>query len=58
MRDPQHQVEIYHILNVLMEEQEEEVFKQEMEAFINVWESKEPQFILYFKKYYAQRCGE
>ena len=34
MRDPQHQLEIYHNLNVLMEDQDEDSFKQEVDIFI------------------------
>ena len=58
VKNPQHQLEIYHSLYVLMEEQSEDKFKQEMAAFISLWEVKEPKFIQYFTKTYALRAGK
>ena len=58
VKTPQHQVEIYHTLNVLMEEQDEDKFKQEMAAFITLWGVTEPKFIQYFTKTYASRAGK
>ena len=55
---PQHQLEIYHSLNVLMEEQDEDKFKQEMANFITLWEVTEPKFTQYFTKTYASRAGK
>jgi len=40
-----------------MEKQDEEMFKQEMAAFIKLWET-EPKFIQYFTKTYASRAGK
>ena len=58
VKNPQHQVEIYHSLNVLMEEQDEDKFKQEMAAFISLWECTEPKFTQYFSKTYALRAAK
>jgi len=34
------------------------VFQNNLEAFQTFWEKKEPEFISYFKDYYANRVGE
>ena len=50
-----HQIELYHTLNVLMKEQSEERFRSEMGAFIKLWLPHQPEFIKYFN---ASRPGE
>lgn len=58
VKNPQHQLEIYHSLNVLMEEQDEDKFRQEMAAFVTLWGAIEPKFTQYFTKTYASRAGK
>lgn len=57
VRDPQHQLEIYQMLNLLLQQQNIEVFTEELEAFITLWSKKEPKFMEYFKLNYANRVG-
>ena len=48
MKDVKHQVEPYHTLNVLLEEPDKDTFMNQMDAFITLWKSTEPDFIKYF----------
>ena len=51
VKDAQHQVELYHTLNVLLEEPDKDTFTYQIEAFVKLWETTEPDFIKYFKTY-------
>ena len=57
MSDAQCQVEIYYSLCTLLEENDEDTFREEMEAFIKLWKSNESKFITYFQNTYASRTG-
>ena len=57
VKDSNHQVELYHTLNILLEEPDKDTFTNQMEAFIRLWETTESDFIKYFKTYYASRAG-
>ena len=57
IKDSSHQVELYHTLNVLLEEPDTDTFKNQMGAFIKLWETTVPDFIKYFNTYYASRAG-
>ena len=52
-----HKAEIYKYLWMLMTEGEADVFTKNLHAFLQFWETKEPQFISYFKQNYACRAG-
>lgn len=58
VKKAEHQLEIYHTLNVLMEELDEGKFKEQLDAFIALWETSEPKFIAYFRATYASRAGK
>ena len=58
VRDDGHKAEIYKYLWMLMTEGDPTVFQNNLEAFRTFWEKKEPEFISYFKDYYANRVGE
>ena len=58
VRDDGHKAEIYKYLWMLMTEGDPTVFQNNLEAFQTFWEKKEPEFISYFKDYYANRVGE
>ena len=60
VRNESHKAEIYKYLWMLMTEGDPTVFqnKKNLEAFHIFWERKEPEFISYFKDYYANRVGE
>ena len=57
VRDPEHQLEIYQMLNLLLQQQNVEVFTEELEAFTTLWAKKEPKFMDYFKLNYANHVG-
>ena len=58
VHDNSHKAEIYKYLWMLMTEADVGVFQRSLEAFQAFWERKEPEFISYFKNYYANRVGE
>ena len=58
VKTAEHQLEIYHTLNVLMEELDEKDFQKQLDAFIALWEKTEPKFIAYFQATYAHRIGK
>ena len=49
--------EIYHSLCTLLEGNDEDTFKEEMEAFIKLWKINESKLIAYFQNTYASRTG-
>ena len=57
VKSTEHQMELYRMLNVLLEEPSQEEFKQQMEGFMKLWEPREPDFIKYFRGTYASRAG-
>ena len=58
VKEAEHQLELYHTLNVLMEELDESDFVEQLEAFIALWEKTEPKFISYFQATYVSRTGK
>lgn len=58
VRNDSHKAEMYKYLWMLMTEGDPTVFQKNLEAFQTFWERKEPEFISYFKDYYANRVGE
>jgi hypothetical protein len=56
VKDSNHQVELYHTLNILLEEPDKDTFKNQIRAFMKLWETTEPDFIKYFNTYYASRA--
>ena len=57
MSDDQCQVEIYHSLGTLFKKNDEDTFKEEMEAFIKLWKSNESKFITNFQNTHASRTS-
>ena len=53
VHDSIHKAEIYKYLWILITEPDQAVFSDKMNAFIQFWKTKEPQFISYFQDYYA-----
>ena len=45
------------MLNLLLQQQNIEMFTGELEAFITQWSKEEPKFMEYFKLNYANRVG-
>lgn len=50
-------IPIYQALGVLLQETSLEVFTDLLDKFQCYWETKEPEFITYFKEHYAARPG-
>ena len=53
--DVQCQVEIYHSFCTLLEENDEDAFKEEIKAFIKLWKSNESKFIAHFRNTYPSK---
>ena len=43
---------------MLLTEGDEKVFNENLQSFLQFWESREPKFIAYFKQNNAPRSGE
>ena len=54
----QHRAELYACLRMLMTEETQEKFVEHEKTFFEYWESREPQFVTYYKQEYSQRAGE
>ena len=50
-------MEIYQTLRILLSERDLDTFQGRMTNFLGFWESKEPDFVKYFKGHYEGRAG-
>ena len=54
---PSNQVEIYQTLCILLNELDVATFNVLIDQFTRLWETREPDFIQYFKQFYKNRPG-
>ena len=52
-----HKAEMYKCLWMLMTEGDTKVFNENLQSFLQYWESRQPRFTAYFKQNYASRVG-
>ena len=50
-------MEIYQTLRILLSERDLDTFQGRMTNFLDLWESKEPDFVKYFKGHYEGEAG-
>ena len=53
----ENKIQVYQALSVLIQETSLEVFTNLLDKFLCHWEEKEPDFVTYFREYYASRPG-
>ena len=53
----ENKIQVYQALSVLIQETSLEVFTDLLDKFLCHWEEKEPDFVTYFREYYASRPG-
>ena len=58
MTDDVHKAEMYKYLWMLLTEGDKQVFSENLQSFVQYWESKEQKFTAYFRQNYASRCGK
>ena len=58
MKDPEQKANIYACLWTLVNEQDEEKFKENEETFTKYWSTRQPKFIEYYNSEYRPRAGK
>ena len=57
VKKQEHQAQIYACLWMLINEPDKNTFVKNQDTFLSYWETKEPQFVTYYKQEYFPRVG-